>query len=361
MKNRFINILKINKKFQIILNDCKEIVEKVNTSKLKGKKILILGSNSFLSTYIQTIIFFLNKVKNYKINTISISKNNPKENLKILLDGDKNFKFIKLNLSNNKRFENIIKRKFDYIFICATYGQPGKWMNNQMETFNLNVNLLNKIFSTKKKEKCKFMFFSSADVYGDTKTNLSKPIKENFKSSVEPSSPRSMYGMSKRMGETLCHYYRNYHKMKIYIIRAAHTYGPGMEINDKRVIIEFFRKAKKGKIDLLDEGKSIKTYGYIGDIAEMFFNIILHGKNHTYNTCGRDYISIISLAKKIKLLFKNCKLSVPQKNIKSNLKHISSDPSKSILSSSLYCKEFNKRKFKSLNLGLLNLKNYLNL
>ena len=38
MKNRFINILKINKKFQIILNDCKEIVEKVNTSKLKGKK-----------------------------------------------------------------------------------------------------------------------------------------------------------------------------------------------------------------------------------------------------------------------------------------------------------------------------------
>ena len=105
----------------------------------------------------------------------------------------------------------------------------------------------------------------------------------------------------------------------------------------------FFKKAKKGSINLLDQGKSIKTYGYISDIAEMFFNIIQFGKNHTYNTCGNDYINILTLAKKIKKLFKNCKVIKPKNKI-SNSQHISSDPANSLLSSKLYCEEFKKRK-----------------
>jgi cytidylate kinase len=45
-----------------------------------------------------------------------------------------------------------------------------------------------------------------------------------------------------------------------------------MNYNDKRVIIDFIKKSQKGLINLLDFGKSIKTYGYIADIAEMFLN-----------------------------------------------------------------------------------------
>ena len=352
----------MNENYRIILEDSEKIIDTIDTSKIKNKNILIFGGNSFLVSYIQSTIYLLNKNKNYKTKVLSISKNRPNKFLQFLLNEDSNFKFKITNLANYSQndFSKIVNKKFDYIFLCATYGQPKKWMKNQLETIFLNINLLKDVFNVKKFRDSTFIFFSSADIYGNALANDLMPVSENFSGSIQPSAARSIYGMSKRMGEALCHYYRNYFKMKIYIIRAAHTYGPGMGMKDTRVIIDFFKKAKKGSINLLDQGKSIKTYGYISDIAEMFFNIIQFGKNHTYNTCGNDYINILTLAKKIKKLFKNCKVIKP-KNKTSNSQHISSDPANSLLSSKLYCEEFKKRKFVSIEEGLKKLKDYLNL
>ena len=41
-----------------------------------------------------------------------------------------------------KKIKTLIKRKFDYIFHCASYGQPKKWQGNELDTIFLNVNLL---------------------------------------------------------------------------------------------------------------------------------------------------------------------------------------------------------------------------
>lgn len=142
-------------------------------------------------------------------------------------------------------------------------------------------------------------------------------------------------------------------------MRPAHTYGPGMNYNDKRVIIDFIKKSQKGVIKLLDFGKSIKTYGYIADIVEMFLNIMQYGKYHTYNTTGKDYSSILNLAKKIAKIRK-VKVKLP-KNISKNLIHINTDPANNIISSKKYINEFNKRTFVKFDDGIKKLIKYLNL
>jgi nucleoside-diphosphate-sugar epimerase len=132
-----------------------------------------------------------------------------------------------------------------------------------------------------------------------------------------------------------------------------------MDRNDKRVIIDFIKKAEKGFINLLDQGKSVKTYGYISDIAEMFFNIIQHGKKTTYNTVGKNYMSILNLAKLVSKQFDGSRVVLPVKKENKKSIHISSDHQNSIISSQRYCEEFGKKSFVSINDGIKKLIQYL--
>ena len=47
-----------------------------------------------------------------------------------------------MNLNDEKKFKSLLKKKFDFIFHCATYGQPKKWSGNEWGTINLNINIL---------------------------------------------------------------------------------------------------------------------------------------------------------------------------------------------------------------------------
>jgi len=152
---------------------------------------------------------------------------------------------------------------------------------------------------------------------------------------------RIPYKFSKLVGEELCNLYKKEYKTKVYIIRAAHTYGPGQGLNDKRAICDFLRGAIfKKKIKLRDQGKSIKTWGYVSDVVTMFFNIMLNGKSLTYNTVGNDYQSIKKVAKTISKSLPNVKLEIPKKDI-INFK-FGKDPKYQIFKAKNYNREFKK-------------------
>ena len=83
-----------------------------------------------------------------------------------------------------------------------------------------------------------FLFFSSSEIYGDPdKKNI--PTKENYRGNVSSIGPRACYDESKRFGETICFVYANQFSMPISIVRPFNNYGPGLKINDGRVIPDF--------------------------------------------------------------------------------------------------------------------------
>ena len=63
-------------KDNIVKEDCKYILKKINLNKLKNSKVLILGGNSFIATYIQAILGLIN------CKITSISQNKPKGRIK---------------------------------------------------------------------------------------------------------------------------------------------------------------------------------------------------------------------------------------------------------------------------------------
>ena len=64
------------------------------------------------------------------------------------------------------------------------------------------------------KNKSKFIFFSSSEIYGNPdKKNI--PTKETYNGNVSCIEDRSCYDEGKRVGETLCYFYKIKQKLML--------------------------------------------------------------------------------------------------------------------------------------------------
>ena len=161
------------------------------------------------------------------------------------------------------------------------------------------------------------MFFSSSEIYGDPdKKNI--PTREEYNGNVSCIGPRACYDESKRYGETLCMNFFRQYRIPIKIVRPFNNYGPGLSINDKRVIPDLFKNVlENNNITLFSNGKSTRTFCYVSDAMEGYLRTLLIGKKGEAYNIGNDKqeISIEKLAKliikisnkKLKIIFKKSK------------------------------------------------------
>ncbi len=334
--NNSINLISNN----VLHSDCKYILRQLNYKKLKNSKILILGANGFIATYLQAILVLLN----CKITSVSLNKS--RGLFKSILKKNR-IKFLQMDLTDKKKVNIILKKKFDFIFHCATYGQPKKWEGNENKTIELNINLLKQVLDHSVKYKSRILYLSSAAVYKIP--NNKKKINETSDLDVGTFPGEIIYVNSKITGEHLCKIYREKYKLPIYIARPAHTYGPGQDFKDPRYIPQILKRALiEKKIYIFNKARSVRTWGYIADIIIMLLNIVQYGKSLTYNVSGTNHKSFYEVTKIISKIFNNMPIKI--RNKKMNFVN----PKTTILkiSSEKYLKEFKREKHLSFINGL---------
>ena len=278
----------------LLESEFQKIVEtaQFDKKKLKDKKVLVTGANGFLGQYIVGAISTANrKMKiNCKVNAIGMSK--PREVLASILKQDKNISYKQVDLTKKFKLSG-----YDFIFHAAGYGQPSKFIHDPFSTIAINVFATNQLLTDSPNST--FVFFSSSEIYGDvSKEHI--PVKEGYNGNCPIHSPRSVYAESKRLGEALCVSYARDKKSKIKIVRISPTYGPGLPHEDRRVMTDFIGTAISGKpIEMLDDGSSIKSFGYVSDTVSMILYVAFNSKDTVYNVGSKNSISIKNLAKKI--------------------------------------------------------------
>ena len=286
-----------------ILNIASEI--KKDAKVLSGKTILITGGSGFLGKYFLYTIKYLNKdvfskpcriisLDNYITGTKD--KDNP-------LYGDENFTFLKHDVRN--RLDN--KDRVDYIIHAAGIASPVYYMKYPLETLEVaTLGTKNMLEFARKSRVDSFLFFSSSEVYGDPDPNF-VPTPETYPGNVSCIGPRACYDESKRLGETLCMIYYKIHQTPIKIVRPFNVYGPGMMVNDSRVIPRFLTSAlKKEPLPVHVGGNRTRTFCYISDAIAAFFKVLLSRKNGEVYNVGNDdsELSMMTLAQIVSELFK---------------------------------------------------------
>lgn len=292
-------------KSRIVKNDIKNITLSLkNDAKvLTGKTILITGGSGFLGKYFLYTIWYLNKnffSKTCRVisldNYITGTESNP-------LLGDKNFTFIKHDVRSPFDTED----RIDYVVHAAGIASPVYYMKYPLETLEVaTFGTKNMLEFAKKKQVDSFLFFSSSEIYGDPDPNF-VPTPETYPGNVSCIGPRSCYDESKRLGETLCMIYHNIHKIPIKIVRPFNVYGPGMMVNDSRVIPRFLTSAfKKEPLPVHAGGNQTRTFCYISDAITAFFKVLLSKKNGEVYNVGNDdnEVNMMMLAQTISELFK---------------------------------------------------------
>jgi nucleoside-diphosphate-sugar epimerase len=310
------------------------IIKDIDFSYLKNKKILITGASGLVGFYLSQCLKELQKELNIEI--YLSYKNSIPEYLKPYFD------FLYTELKGDIITLKLESECFDVIIHSSGYAQPSKFLDDRIKTIRINteatINLLNSL-----KKEGKFLFVSSSEVYNE---NYNSNITESDMGNSTPEHNRACYIESKRCGETICHSYVKA-GYDIKIARLSLAYGPFTKKGDGRALSNLIEKGlNKDYIELLDDGSSLRTCCYITDIIEMFWNIILHGKEITYNTGGTQNFSIKELADIIgQKLNKEVKIPPVSNSLIGNPKIVN-------ISIDKYLKEFNKKTFTNIDEGL---------
>ena len=284
----------MNEKFYLN-SDILEICNNIKNLKkiIEGKKFLISGANGFLGKYFIKSLLHLNKSFKNKVKILAID---------IKFDDCDIFKdknVIKLKKDINKI--NNILFKSDYVLHAAGIPSPKHYFNKPIDAIFTSITGTKKLLEYSKKNSSKFIFFSSSEIYGNPdKKNI--PTKETYNGNVSCIEDRSCYDEGKRVGETLCYFYKIKQNVKVAVFRPFNVFGPGMPQNDYRVFPRFFSSIKKNQpITIFKNGKQTRTFCYVTDALTAMFLVIIKGNKFVYNI-GNDKpeINMNNLYKTIK-------------------------------------------------------------
>ena len=141
---------------------------------------------------------------------------------------------------------------------------------------------------------CKFLFVSTAQVYGCTLSPDDAPVSEST-----PLYPLSPYAVSKVAGEAIAHAYGEYRGLRTFVARPSNHTGPGQTA--KFVVPSFIGQAKaikrgERKAFLAGNLASGRDFSDVRDIVAAYRIILERGKaGETYNVSAAPRVTISEL------------------------------------------------------------------
>ena len=259
-------------------------------------KILVTGGCGFIGSNFLKIMVSKYKKINF-LNIDSLTYAGKSENVKDLKK-KKNYKFLKIDISNYSKLNKVIKKfKPNVIVHFAAESHvdnsiksPGKFIkSNILGTYNILRSINKNIF---------LLHISTDEVFGHVENN--KSFNENT-----CYNPRSPYSSSKASADHLVSAWNVTYNYKSTIVNCCNNFGPNQD-PEKFIPVIINNIIKNKKIPIYGNGKQKREWIYVDDFIDSLDFIIskkLVNERFVIGS-GKRFENKI-LAKKIISLFKN--------------------------------------------------------
>lgn len=279
---------------KIIDEDARQIIQENNGLKeLFDTTIMITGASGMVGSYFLYTLVKLNEDYNANIKILPLVRNLNKLNKEIV---EKDYV---LPIVQDVIEEITYNGDVDYIVHAAGPASPKIMREKPVETnFANTLGSANTLMFAKDHNTKGYLFISSREIYGDPNENQKYFTERGKLGFIDPLVPRNGYAEGKKAAENMCVGFKSEYGLNTKIVRLAHTYGPGMSVDDGRVQADFLKNVLNDEnIVLKSDGSSVRTYTYISDAVSAMFNVLLNSEDIVYNIADeRNEVSIRQLA-----------------------------------------------------------------
>lgn len=266
------------------------------------KTVLVTGGAGFIGSHLCDRLV----ERSNKVICLDNLLTGSQKNIAHLLS-NKNFLFANQDVC--KPFTNRKFLKIDEIYHLASPADPNihstfSYMNHPFETMRANTVGTWNMCELGLKNKAKLLFASTSEVYGDPQVS---PQNEDYRGNVSTTGPRAVYDESKRFGETIVSAFVLHKKLDSRITRIFNTYGPRMNINEGRAVVNFIKQALKNEpITIYGDGHQTRSFCYIDDQVKGQIMAMEKGiSGEVYNIGNDDERTILEFAQIIKKVAKS--------------------------------------------------------
>ncbi len=159
-----------------------------------------------------------------------------------------------------------IDLEVDFIINLACPASPPAYQRDPIKTTLTSVLGIRNLLELARTRGARLVQASTSEVYGDP---LEHPQKESYFGNVNTMGPRACYDEGKRCAETLIYDYSRIHGVDARVARIFNTYGPGMRIDDGRVVSNFIVQALRGEdVTIYGDGLHTRSMCFVDDLVD---------------------------------------------------------------------------------------------
>ena len=208
----------------------------------------------------------------------------------------KDFIFINHNITNYIDINNEV----DCIFHFASPASPSEYLKFPIQTLKVGAMGTHNILGLAVAKRARVLIASTSEIYGDPDMH---PQVEEYWGNVNPIGPRGVYDEAKRFAEAITIAYHKQKGIDIRIARIFNTYGPRLKEYDGRAVPTFINQSLKEKeITIFGDGSQTRSFCYISDTIEGIMKLFKSNYNLPVNIGNPKEMSVLELAKKIKII-----------------------------------------------------------
>jgi dTDP-glucose 4,6-dehydratase/UDP-glucuronate decarboxylase len=290
----------------VIEGDLREIVARLgpDVERLAGKTVLITGAAGMLPSYVADTIAHLNDnhllsaPARLLLNARALDSNDGRIS-HLARRADTRF------LVQDVRAPLALGEPVHFVVHAASAASPRSYRADPVGTLDVNSTALRQLLDATRSTCESFLYFSSSEVYGDPEPEHI-PTPEAYVGRTPFLGGRACYTEAKRFGEALCAAYREQYGVPVKIVRPFHVHGPGLRLNDGRIVAALVEMGLSGAPFVLNsDGRATRTYGYVSDATVGFLSVLLSEHDGEAFNVGADEpeTSILELATVVSRLF----------------------------------------------------------